>query len=1066
MSPKDNEEASGTTNEVIKDDVEVEKEELDEEGNVIEEEIIGNEEDEEDIFKDEDDNDSSNNDQSTSNNNGSSGGSTSGNTGNTTNNSGNTNNNTGNTGGTSGNTGNTGNTGGTSGNTGNTGNTGGTGGNTGTTTPTMEYGTVVINYIDEEGTKIAGSTTDNKAKVGSTYKYNAPAMDGYIIDNSSATVTINTKGEKKEVNFKYANEDHVPYISTYHVEGSVKTGQEVKIKFYITDYNQTEYREGDTSKTFTVTLKADGKQTITKTLKAGTHEISLGSFATETTIDYSIKATDKYGRNSHEVFHYFRVHNEVAKKEYVMTEADLQKYNIKSTDSYEKIQYVDVEEISNNITSTINNAYNNASVPSNSYLVIIPRNINDNNTKGHRLYKYTRVKYASNYDSAKVLEEAKNTRVGLQNFLNDVKAQGYNSVKLIKGVYRIDHEDSIYVPTGFTLDLNGATIKLNQFTGDSATLVSLTNTYDSHLINGIIEGDYYEHDYTNSPSGSEWVNGISINGISEYSSFDNLEVRDITGYGVMTRISQKGDYTYFYPIAISTWAFGDIDRNTGKDIASETRVTSDFVDLKKVIDSGSKYLSISRYLGYQGRTGNTWNMLVSFYDKDKKFISSVDAYQYRRILKPEGAQYLRVTCFEAKGTDIEIYKNLKVTLFKVPTNSVMKNMLVDNARCVGIAPQQMNNFLFTDIEFTRNGQTAAFCALDAEDGWDGMQDTTFRRLNFHDNYQNDFLTCAGHNFIVEDMIQGKVSIYSRTNSFVYENNTKNTNGKLTVCVADRPRNGYYRLGNNVLASANVKFDSEDYAKKNWPHVIRNNTFKGQITADYYLDETTLKFKLIAAKVYDSNFIYDANYNNGKANALSVAYYERCNFEKSSGENQGGYYKNCTLNNITGNNHRTIEVYDSVINNMTFNTGSYDPHIYISNSTINNFKLTTPYWNRGQFVELTNNTITTQDNLYRLPFYGLGYPITMKNNNITLNSGGSLFEFYDDRDNGSNVYDRHKITITGNTVKSVGGAQYLIKGLTGKTNVNNPVSFEVKNNQLNGLAIFEDGIVSNNKITIK
>ena len=1044
MSPKENEESSGTTNEVLKNDVEVEKEEIDEEGNVIEEEIIGNEkEDDENIFVEEENNESSNNSGNTNNN---------GSTGNTSNNTGNTSNNTGNT---SNNTGNTSNN-----------NTGNTNNNTSNTTPAVEYGTVVINYVDEEGAKIAVSTTDSKAKVGSTYKYNAPAISGYISDNSSGTVTITTKGEKKELTFKYANQDHVPYISTYFIEPTVKTSQEAKIKFYVTDYSQKEYREGDTSKEFTITIKVDGKQNITKKLKAGVHEVSIGSFANEGRINFSILATDKYGRNSHELFHYFRVHNGTVKKEYVMTQADLQKYNIKATDPYPIRRYVDVEEINDNIIPTMEEAYNNTSVPSNSYVVLIPRNINDNNTKAYKLYKYAKVKYASNYDSSKVLEEAKNTRIGLQTFLDDIQSQGYNYVKLINGVYRIDHEESIYLPSNFTLDLNGATIKLNQFTGDSATLVSLTNTYDSHLINGIIEGDYYEHDYTNSPSGSEWVNGISINGISEYSSFDNLEVRDITGYGVMTRIAQKGDYTYFYPIAISTWAFGDIDRNTGKDIASETRVTSDFVDLKKVIDSGSKYLSISKYLGYQGRTGNTWNMLVSFYDKDKKFISSVDAYQYRRILKPDNAQYLRVTCFEAKGTDIEIYKNLKVTLFKVPTNSVMKNMLVDNARCVGIAPQQMNNFLFTDIEFTRNGQTAAFCALDAEDGWDGMQDTTFRRLNFHDNYQNDFLTCAGHNFIVEDMIQGKVSIYSRTNSFVYENNTKNTNGKLTVCVADRARNGYYRLGNNVLASANVKFDSEDYAKKNWPHVIRNNTFKGQVTADYYLDETTLKFKMIAAKVYDSNFIYDANYNNGKANALSVAYYERCNFEKSSGENQGGYYKNCTLNNITGNNHRTFEIYDSVINTMTLNTGSYDPHIYISNSTINNFKLTTPYWNKGQFVELTNNTITTQDNLYRLPFYGLGYPITMKNNNITLNSGGSLFEFYDDRDNGSNVYDRHKITITGNTVKSVGGAKYLIKGLTGKTNVNNPVSFEIKNNQLNGLAIFEDGIVSNNKITIK
>ena len=413
LAPKADE-SSGTTNEVLKNDVEVEKEELDESGNVIDEEIVGNEEDEENIFKDEDNNESSNNNGTTSNNNGSTGGSTTNNNGNTTNN--------------SGNTGNTGGTGGSTGNTGDTNNNTGNTGNTGTTTPTVEYGTVVINYIDEEGTKIAESTTDSKAKVGSTYKYNAPAMDGYIIDNSSATVTINTKGEKKEINFKYANEDHVPYISTYHVEGSVKPGQEVKIKFYITDYNQTEYREGDTSKTFTVTLKADGKQTITKTLKAGTHEISLGSFATETTIDYSIKATDKYGRNSHEVFHYFRVHNEVAKKEYVMTEADLQKYNIKNTDPYPIRRYVDVEEINDNIKPTMEEAYNNASVPSNSYVVLIPRNINDNNTKGHKLYPYVKVKYASDYNADKVAEDSKNTREGLQQLLNDVKAQGYNYV--------------------------------------------------------------------------------------------------------------------------------------------------------------------------------------------------------------------------------------------------------------------------------------------------------------------------------------------------------------------------------------------------------------------------------------------------------------------------------------------------------------------------------------------------------------------------------------------------------------------------------------------------------------
>ena len=1049
LAPKADE-SSGTTNEVIKNDVEVEKEELDESGNVIDEEIVGNEEDEENIFKDEDNNESSNNNESTSNNNGSTGGSTTNNNGNTTNNSGNT----GNTGGTGGSTGNTGNT---SGNTGNT-------GNTGTTIPTVEYGTVVINYIDEEGTKIAESTTDSKAKVGSTYKYNAPAMDGYIIDNSSATVTINTKGEKKEINFKYANEDHVPYISTYHVDGSVKTGQEVKIKFYITDYNQTEYREGDTSKTFTVTLKADGKQTITKTLKAGTHEISLGSFATETTIDYSIKATDKYGRNSHEVFHYFRVHNGVAKKEYVMTEADLQKYNIKNTDPYPIRRYVDVEEISDNIKPTMEEAYNNASVPSNSYVVLIPRNINDNNTKGHKLYPYVKVKYASDYNADKVAEDSKNTREGLQKFLDDVRAQGYNYVKLLNGIYRIDHEESIYIPTKMTVDLNGATIKLNQFTGDGATMISMTNTYDSHLINGKIEGDYYEHDYTNSPNNSEWVSGISINGISEYSSFDNLEVRDITGYGVMNGMAKKDGYTYFYPIGTGKWQYGEINRTTGEVNATDYRAVSDFVDIKKVNDANSKYIAISKYLGYQGRIGNTWNLYVSFYDKDKKYISSVDGYQYRRILKPDGAAYIRVTSYEAKGVSLDSYSELTVTLFKVPTNSVVQNILIDNARCVGMAPAQMNNMLFQDIEFTRNGQSGAFSAMDAEDGWDGMQDVTFRRLNFHDNHRNDFLTCAGHNFIVEDMIAGNLHIYGRTNSFVYENNQKNNNSNLTIFSANRARNGYYRVTNNYLQSMSINSDGDGYIPYNWPQIIRNSTFKRRVGMTIKKDQTTFKYTYFAGRIYDSYFETDPTVTGTWDNALGEGYYERCTFDGASGENYGGYYKDCILKDVTGNMHNTIELYNSEVTNFKVTIGSYNPHIYVENSKLNNFKINGGYWGHGQYGDIKNNTITLSESMYRLPHYSLEWPITISNNNITITNNSSLIEFFDDRDNGT--YDRKSITITGNTIKSNGGTQYLIKGLKGTTNVNNPMTFSIKNNQLNGIAIFEDGITSNNKITIK
>ena len=114
------------------------------------------------------------------------------------------------------------------------------------------------------------------------------------------------------------------------------------------------------------------------------------------------------------------------------------------------------------------------------------------------------------------MQEATNTRIGLQKLLDDMSAKGYSSIKLLSGTYRIDHQESIFIPSNFTLDMNEATIKLNQFTGDKALMITLNNTFDSHVINGTIEGDYYSHDYANSPNNSEWVMGISIGSEAKY----------------------------------------------------------------------------------------------------------------------------------------------------------------------------------------------------------------------------------------------------------------------------------------------------------------------------------------------------------------------------------------------------------------------------------------------------------------------------------------------------------------------------------------------------------------------
>lgn len=609
-------------------------------------------------------------------------------------------------------------------------------------------GEVTIRYIDSSTNEdITDSYLYENLELGE-YTYSAKDISNYsLVSDKNITVNLTNENPNATITFKYilvevidpitpidpSIQNYVPYISTYYIKPIVAPDEEVIIDYYITDYYHKEYVEEDYSETFTVTVRIDGKDDIIiKDLKAGDHSVSLGSFSNLDGQEqkFSILCTDSYGRNSHELFNFFLVRNEVPVNEYVMTDDDLVNYGIS----------------------------------------------NENDTS-----------------------MTTSTREGLQKLLDDKQAEGFNKLRLLEGIYRIDHLGTIYIPTKFTLDMNGATLKLHEFAGDKALMIELNNTFDSHVANGFIEGDYYNHDYDNSPNNSEWVNGISIGGESKYSSFECLTIKDITGYGTINGIKNSRDgslgYTYIYPKEIGdNFILGDIDRTTGLDIESINRTTCDFIDISGYSDIG--YISVSVYLGYQGNPCGTWNLICHFYDEDKNFIKSTDAYQYRRVAVPTNAKFMRVTILNESCPT-----NLSIQYFRVPINCELKNLKLDNCRCIGIAPQAMNNMLFESCELINCGQSSAKCALDAEDGWDMMQDVTFRKLNFHDNPNNEFLTCAGHNFIIEEQSNGNLYIWERTKDLVI----KNSNCKNIILGYNKDiiRHGVYRIYSNTIVSGNI-----------------------------------------------------------------------------------------------------------------------------------------------------------------------------------------------------------------------------------------------------------------------
>lgn len=921
-------------------------------------------------------------------------------------------------------------------------------------------GSITIKYIDNStNLELASEDVYNNLKLGA-YTYSSKAISSYaVVGDSSKTISLTEDNTSVTITFEYEkveieipddiNWNEVPYISTYYIKPVVKPGEEVLIDYYITDYYYKEYMEkynlkedtwGDDNWTeevwnneiFTVTVRIEGQEDkIYPNLKAGDHQVSLGIFSTEGEQKFSILCTDKYGRNSHELFNFFLVQNDVEVKEYVMIEDDLITYNIKNTDDYEEKIYVKVDKLTDITTGTkIEEVANATIVPSKKYICFIgttETDVNGNSimqTTPARFWLNTIVKYASDYDKNAVLIEATNTRTGLQKLLDDKKAAGYNKLLLLPGIYRIDHQGTIFVPDRFTLDMNGATLKENQFTGDSSLMISLDGTFDSHIINGTIEGDYFSHDYTNSTNNSEWCMGISISGACKYSSFENINIKDITGYGGGNGISKKSGYTYFAKPLGNTFKLGDISTIDGSNMTSTQRQSTDFIDISNYVKYD--YIAINRYLGYQGILGGSWNLILHFYDNNKNYIRSTSAFQYRRARIPSNSYFMKVTILSPTASS-----DFWMVYFKMPCHCNFTNIEFNNCRCVGLAQSAMNDMLVHNCSFTLNGQSGAFCAYDAEDGWDQMQDVTIKNCNFINNYRNDFLTCAGHNFIIENIINGNIHFWARTNSYVVRN-CSNLSGAY-LGKKSRELTGYVRFYNNTIKN-NIKIDGDSNYK--WQVSVKDCIINGK------LETTTNQDSYVRCNIGGS-----LTSNDSIANMIGGATFINCYiFNRATSHNYGGSYYNCTIENLSGSLQNAHNYYNCTFTNFV-ECPVDNSIINMYNCTLINSTLTLSYWQKGATILIDSCTINNTTYLLRLPHYSMKKPITITENEITSETSSGLIIFYDDRTGGlaGELITQALLDLNNNTI-ILSNSSYIISGIS-KSTVNN-ININFKDNIVN------------------
>ncbi|MCD2502888.1 hypothetical protein LQE93_14040 [Clostridium sp. NSJ-145] len=627
-----------------------------------------------------------------------------------------------------------------------------------------------------------------------------------------STNIISTLSNTSSINTLNNNLDYskVPYISTYYFDFKPTINDNVIIPLYITNYDQSEYLNNEII-TLDLEYEIDGLKYKLKDVKAGDNTLNIGKLS-EGEHYFSLQAIDQTtGLKSHKLY------NEI--------------------------------------------------------LVINPENYTITDNETYIISESDLLKYKISNKNSTIVMDMTNTRLGLSKLFSDLQSKGYRKCILPKGIYRIDNAgryESIAIPSNFTVDMNGSTFKLNTVLENDkdASIVYMDNTYDSHLINGTLEGDKNERDELglNVSYNGEAINTIAIKG-GKYSSIENLTIKQTTGHtvgAVGVNLSP--------PRALSN--FSEYLVINDEIIDDNNWSTSDLLDISEFISN--KYITIGRYLGYRGVIGNSLALYINFYDENEEFIETIVGYQYRKTLIPENSKYIRVSMLG----DIIEEDNVCAFYNELGTNWTYSNIDFIDTRTTAIATATCNNILIQNCTFTRCGKSITPSIVDFEDGWQECQDVYFLNNARIGNSIGtaDIIDNSGYNHIYENNSNiGYVIRYSVV-GLVIRNNDEMLGSRWTRGYETGSKFG--RIYNNIITGVfNSSTDDNDML------LVLSLVKYSAINCTSLLESSTESFS------YENCDIY--NFNGSRVKAIN------CNIYPSPYLGDDFIFTDCTFYPLKG-----------------------------------------------------------------------------------------------------------------------------------------------------------------------
>ena len=751
------------------------------------------------------------------------------------------------------------------------------------------------------------------SQVVSGNSINIPSVTGNVVITATANSKENDSGYNPMGDVSKLSYDvtTVPQITHFYYPGKQKvSSNETIIPIYFSDYYQREYYYEDTSLRFNLRIDVDGNVRWIDNLPAGDHDISLG-----------VLPVGEH-RFSFEV-----------------TQVGT---NLKSQRLFNKVWIVDN---TNDITA------------SQTY------NVTSNDLSKHNI--------TLGLTSSATKEQMSNNRNGMREMLAEIHDKGYRKIILpANSIIRVNATENdtrdpkkiggdrwafqrcIVIPTNTTVDLNGSTIKLHPYDdrefGDVGRvynyMVTFTDCVDSHLINGTIEGDYFERQsatfYTDTETGKtsnglDHANGehcscIAING-GRYNSIDNLTIKQITGYNCQCERTMKElptvNMCYHWGENLGCWLNGnnkDIINGVETTVAEE-RCTSDFVDISKLLPykafSSGKMLSDYPSGGY-------YEVLLSFYDENKNFIESFVGYQAREADIPANSKYLRIT-INGKHTDLSAEPDFFLMHPLYAEYTEWNNIeFVDNRTCCN--PNRFKHLRVYNCNFTRSGQSITPIALDAEDGGATMQDIFIENCSIKEyapTQSGDAICVGGLNVVIQNNNNLSWGIRAQVIGATIRNNV----GGRTSCGIEkgwRTRNTV-RCYNNEFKGFDTKgvpshlsmgfageFDKKDALLMIKGCKVVNHDNSGWVTNDLLRQNLIFKdcddVQMGAFTRHINNTIYINSTNTDAAWRTGRSTFYNCTFTRKT---TGGSDRHEILSYNYGKNVDDIGTYDNCVFNF-------------------------------------------------------------------------------------------------------------------------------------------------------